>query len=109
MESENQGYPVSSSSEKLPQIDISFGAGKGYDPVNELMRAMILRVIDDLRSGAEFRIEALAYIMDDSEESEDEYIFSFRAICRHLNMDPIKTREMILNPVKKISTRRRAA
>jgi hypothetical protein len=108
MESENQEYSVSSS-EKLPQVDISFGAGKGYDPINELMRAMILRVIDDLRAGGEFQIEAMAYIMDDSEESEDEYIFSFRAICKHLNMDPKKTREMILNPIKRISTRRRAA
>lgn len=108
MESENQGYAVSNS-DKLPQIDVSFGAGKGYDPINELMRAMILRVIDDLRSGGEFREEALAYIMNDSEEDEDEYIFSYRAICRHMNLDPVKTREMILHPVKRISTRRRAA
>ncbi len=108
MESENQGYAVSSS-EKLPQIDNAFGAGKGYDPISELMRAMILRVIDDLRSGGEFREEAMAYIMDDSEETEDDYIFSFRAICKQLNMDPVKTRNMILNPIKRISTRRRAA
>lgn len=108
MESENQGYAVSSS-DKLPQIDISFGAGKGYDPISELMRAMILRVVDDLRSGGEFREEAMAYIMNDSEEDEDEYIFSYRAICKHMNLDPVKTRDMILNPVKRISTRRRAA
>jgi hypothetical protein len=108
MESDNQGYSVSNS-DKLPQIDFSFGASKGYDPINELMRAMILRVIDDLRSGGEFQAEALAYIMDDSEEIEDEYIFSYPAICKHMGLDPVKTREMILHPLKRISTRRRAA
>jgi hypothetical protein len=108
MQSDNQGNSVSNS-DKLPQIDAAFGASKGYDPISELMRAMILRVVDDLRSGGEFRVEALAYIMDDSEEDTDEYVFSFRAICRHMGLDPVKTREMILNPVKRISTRRRAA
>lgn len=69
------------------------------------MRAMIFRVIDDLRAGGELREEALAYLWDE----EEEYIFSFIAICRHLEMDPAKTRELIINPVRKISTRRRAA
>lgn len=97
-----------SNSDKLPQIDTGFGAGKGYDPICELMRAMILRVIDDLNSGGEFRQEALAYLYDEDEEEED-YIFSFKAICHHLGLDPQKTRAKILNPGHKISTRRRAA
>jgi hypothetical protein len=40
---------------------------------------------------------------------DDEYIFSFAAICRHLGLDPVKTREAIMNATHKISTRRRAA
>lgn len=94
-----------SNSDKLPQIDQSYGAGRGYNPINELMRAMILRVVDDLNSEGELRAEALEYLFSDDEE----YILSFQAICRHLGFDPAKTRDKILNPGHKISTRRRAA
>ena len=95
------------SSDGLPQIDLSLlGSSGGYDPVNELMRAIILRTIEDFNSGGEFHDEAIAYMND---ESDEEYIFSFAAICRHLGFDPQKTRDSILHPTHKISTRRRAA
>lgn len=94
-----------SNPDKLPQMDMSFGSGKGYDPINELMRAIILRVIDDYNSGGELHTEAVAYMHDE----EDEYIFSFAAICRHLGLDPAATRFAIMNAQHKISTRRRAA
>ena len=88
-------------------MDMSFNGGRGYDPVNELMRAIILRTIEDYNSGnEEFRNEAIAYLYD---EEEEEYIFSFIAICRHLGLDPKKTREAIIHATHKISTRRRAA
>lgn len=94
-----------SSGDKLPQIDMSFDVGKGYDPINELMRAIILRTIEDFNSGGELHIEAVEYLMDE----EDDYIFSFQAICRHLGFDPLKTRNSIMFATRKISTRRRAA
>lgn len=93
------------SSDKLPSIDMSYDPGKGYDPVNELMRAIILRVIDDFNSEGELHDEAIAYMSD----PEEDYIFSFRAICRHLGFDPDKTRHEIMNTTRRISTRRRAA
>ena len=40
---------------------------------------------------------------------DEEYIFSFRAICKHLGMDPDKTCHAIMNATHRISTRRRAA
>lgn len=89
----------------LPQMDGSWTGGKGYDPIKELMRAIILRTIDDFNSAGEQRIEAIAYM----ESEEEEYLFSFRAICKHLNIDPDKTRKYIMFPKKKISTRRRTA
>ena len=89
----------------LPQMDGSWTGGKGYDPIKELMRAIILRTIDDFNSAGEQRLEAVAYM--DSEE--EEYLFSFRAICKHLNIDPQKTRHYIMFPQKRISTRRRTA
>jgi len=84
---------------------MSYSPGKGYDSINELMRAIILRTIEDFNSGGELRDEAIAYMTDE----EEEYIFSFRAICSHLGFDPDKTRYSIVNATHRISTRRRAA
>jgi hypothetical protein len=86
-------------------MDSSYLGGRGYDPVTELMRAIILRAIEDIKSGGELRVEAEEYLFSE----EEDHIFSFIAICRHIGFDPVKTRHRILNPLHKISTRRRAA
>lgn len=96
---------VVSNSDRLPVMDLAHLEGKGYTAVSELMRAMILRTIEDLSSGPELRQEALNYLMDD----DDEYILSFNSICRSFGFDPDKTRYAILNAKTKIRTRRRAA
>ncbi len=93
------------SSDQLPEMDIAYLGGTGYTAVSELMRAMILRTIEDLQSGPELREEALNYLMSD----EDEYILSFTSICRYFGFDPEKTRYAILNAKSRIRTRRRAA
>lgn len=93
------------SSDKLPQMDTSHYFGRGWTGLSELMRAIILRTVDDYNSSGELKVEALEYM----EDTEEEYIFSFRAICHHLDLDPDKTREAIINPKHRISTRRRAA
>ena len=93
------------SKDGLPQIDTSYMGGNGYNAVNELMRAIILRTIEDFNSSGEFYQEAVEYMMDEDEE----YIFSFSSICRHLGFDPLKTRMAIMHADHKISTRRRAA
>ncbi|MEZ4754579.1 MAG: hypothetical protein R3A13_09790 [Bdellovibrionota bacterium] len=86
-------------------MDVAYLVGKGYDPINELMRAIILRTIED------FNLSLNSAMMIDylNDEDEDEYIFSFKGICQYLGFDPGKTREAILNSKHKISTRRRAA
>lgn len=93
------------SSEGLPEIDMSYFSGKSWTALSELMRAMILRTVDDLRSGGELREDALTYLYDE----EEEYVFSFISICRHFGMDPEKTRDAIVYPKRRIRTRRRAA
>lgn len=98
-------YIIVSSGERLPQMDMSHHGGRGYDSINELMRAMVLRTIEDFNSGGELKAEALAYMYD----QEEEYIFSFNAICRHMGFDPDKTRHYIVHAKHRISTRRRAA
>lgn len=110
---------------KLPQMDAAYDLGLGYNPISELMRAIILRTIEDLKAGGELRQEALQYIYgqfdssddnnDDDEEtlSNEEYIFSFESICHTLGLNPEKAREYIIraavNGERRISTRRRAA
>ncbi len=94
-----------SGSDKLPEMDSAFLGGGGYTAVSELMRAMILRTIEDLNSGAELRDEALTYINSDDED----YVLSFVSICRYFGFDPVKTRYAILNAKSRIRTRRRAA
>jgi hypothetical protein len=94
-----------SSSNKLPVMDSAYLEGKGYTAVSELMRAMILRAIEDVQSGGQLREEALEYLMDEDEE----YVLSFNSICRYFGFDPAKTRYAILNAKKRIRTRRRAA
>ncbi len=93
------------SSDKLPEMDLAYLGGNGYSAVSELMRAMILRTIEDLQSGSELREEALEYLMSD----DDEYILSFISICRYFGFDPEKTRYAIINAKSRIRTRRRAA
>lgn len=110
-----QGVNVSNTS-KLPQIDMSYFSGKGHTALSELMRAIILRAIEDFHSNGAFKEEALKYFYgitdsnDDSEDSDDneEYIFSFKAICDHFDLDPEKTRSAIINAEHRISTRRRS-
>lgn len=94
-----------SRSDSLPTMDMSFHGGNGYNAINELMRAIILRTVEDYHNGGEFYQEAVDYMFDEDEE----YVFSFRAICRHLGFDPEKTRFAIMNATHRISTRRRAA
>lgn len=96
---------IVSSSDRLPEMDLAYLGGKGYTAVSELMRAMILRTIEDLSAGPELRQEALDYLMDEDEE----YVLSFNSICRYFGFNPEKTRHAILNAKTKIRTRRRAA
>ena len=87
------------------QMDSAQSYGKCYDAMNELMRAIILRVIEDYNSGGELKDEALVYLND----TDEEYIFSFVSITKHLGLDPEKTKHMIMTTKRRISTRRRAA
>lgn len=94
-----------SESDRLPELDLSYVHSQGYSAVSELMRAMILRTIEDLQSESELRQEALDYLMN----NDEDYVLSFVSICRFLGFDPEKTRYAIINPKSRIRTRRRAA
>lgn len=78
---------------------------KSGEALSDLMRSMILRVIEDLRGGGFPKADAINYLKSE----EDDYIFSFRAICEHFGIDAKLLRDAILERSDLISTRRRAA
>lgn len=103
-----------SRAEKFPSIDMSYDQGKSYNPISELMRAIILRAIEDLKCEGELREDALNFFFDDGDEGDEDedHIFSFPSICHYLGLDPQATRDSIMEACasgRRISTRRRAA
>jgi len=94
-----------SSSTRIPalQIDVELSANWEGESVSELMRAMILRTIEDFNGGERFKVKALDYMF----KEDDDYVLSFQSICKHFGMDPVKTRRAIMSAGHTISTRRR--
>lgn len=93
-------------SDKLPCMEDGITSTATFNPIHELMRAMVLRAVEDYHSGnLEDKENAIAYMEDLSEE----YVLSFSFICKHLGMDPKKTKDAIIGATHRISTRRRAA
>ncbi len=73
--------------EKNIAIHQAFDEWVPYDPAlpeRNLLRAILLTAMSDLRRPGDARKEATEFFM-----SEDEsYIFSFQSICNHLDIDP---------------------
>lgn len=60
-----------------------------YDPAlpeRNLLRAIILNALSDLKKTGEPQREATKFFMSE----EEEYIFSFQSICNHLDIDPCR-------------------
>lgn len=94
----------------LPGMDEAYNLGKGYTPESEIMRAIMLRAIEDYKAGGDLRQDALDFMFASDEDPEEEdYVFSFHSICNYLGFHPVKTRQRIMKNAKGISTRRRAA
>ncbi len=76
--------------------------------LSELMRAIILRAIEDLRQGGEIAEDARRFFMDYN--LDDDHPFSFRSICNYLGLNAELTRDKIFETLEnnyRISTRRR--
>ncbi|WKZ56649.1 MAG: hypothetical protein QY326_07935 [Bdellovibrionota bacterium] len=75
--------------EKETSIYTAFDEYVPYDPASpekNLLRAVLLAAVSDLRKNGEARRQALNYFLS----KEEDYIFSFNAICDFLNVDPKK-------------------
>ena len=95
-------FESSSGNTAILQVDTDI-AHCGCESVSELMRAMILRTIEDFNSCERLKVKAIEYML----REDDDYVLSFQSICRHFDMDPVKTRRAIMNAKDRISTRRR--
>ncbi len=85
------------------EIDAERATGSVGEAVSELMRAMILRTIEDFKGSDRLRVKALDYML----REDDDYILSFQSICEHFGMDPVQTRCAIMTAADTIRTRRR--
>jgi hypothetical protein len=95
-------FESNSGNTAILQIDAERSHPK-CESLSELMRAMILRTIEDFNSCQRLKVKAIEYMNNE----DDDYVLSFRAICKYFGMDPVKTRRAIMYPESKIRTRRR--
>jgi hypothetical protein len=68
-------------------IYVAFEDHQGIDPAEperNLLRAIMLTALSDLRKEGESRKKAIEYFLN----PEDEYLFSFQSVCTLLDIDP---------------------
>jgi hypothetical protein len=53
-------------------------------PERNLLRAVLLNAIADLRRPGDYNRKATEYFLS----TEDDYVFSFHSVCGYLNIDP---------------------
>jgi hypothetical protein len=61
-----------------------YDSGEVPVPERGLLRAILLNAIADMNREDEFARKARAYFLS----KEDDYIFSFQAVCSYLNINP---------------------
>lgn len=55
-----------------------------FVPERNLLRAVLLNAIADLRRPGDFQRKATDYFLS----REDDYVFSFNSVCSYLSIDP---------------------
>lgn len=68
-------------------VFIAFDDCVPYDsarPEKELLRAILLNALSDLKKPGELSRRAREYFLS----PEDDYLFSFQSVCNFLNIDP---------------------
>ncbi len=78
-----------SGSNKETQILIAYEDFEPEDfsrPEKNLLLAVLLTAMTDLKVAGDSRHRAIEYFL----HPEDDYIFSFRGVCNHLQVDPVR-------------------
>jgi hypothetical protein len=57
-----------------------------FVPERNLLRAVLINAIADLRRPGDYHRKALDYFLS----KEDDYVFSFQSVCSYLNIDPFQ-------------------
>lgn len=68
-------------------VFIAFDDHVSFDPARpekELLRAILLNALSDLRKPGELSRRAREYFLS----AEEDYLFSFQSVCNFLNIDP---------------------
>ncbi|MCX7952188.1 MAG: hypothetical protein N2654_00940 [Deltaproteobacteria bacterium] len=76
----------------------------------ELMRAVILKAIDDLRNGGEYAEDAKMFFLEYHLDDPYSHPFSFTSICTYLGLNAEMLRARIFQCLEnnhRVSTRRR--
>lgn len=70
-------------------VYVAYDDAEPFDPARpekRLLRAILISALSDLKKPGDPARQALQYFLNQSEE----YIFSFRSVCNHLEIDPGK-------------------
>ncbi|MCB0352726.1 MAG: hypothetical protein KDD64_04350 [Bdellovibrionales bacterium] len=73
--------------QKNTAIFVAYDDYRPFDPTKpekSLLRAILASALADYRKGGELQKQAEEYLLSE----EDDYIFSFRAVCNFLDVDP---------------------
>ena len=54
------------------------------EPERNLLRAILMSALNDIQKGGSLEEDAKSFFLSE----EDDYVFSFKAICDFLNLDP---------------------
>ena len=63
----------------------------GSLPEKNLLRAILINAMHDLRKNGRQAQRAIDYFLS----PEDDYLFSFRSVCSHLNLDEHKVLQVV--------------
>lgn len=74
-------------------------------PERNLMRALLKTALDDIRKSGDVYRDARAWLLS----SEEEYLYSYVSVCRHLNMCPVTILRVCGLDPREATDRRRIA
>lgn len=92
----------------FPEVDLGDGQTDTGNPLGTLMRAILIKAIEDFQKGGQLRRDAMRYMFESLSEKED-HVFSFASICETLQLDPQSVRTRIVSLTKPVRFRRRVA
>ncbi len=108
MSHDNEFFSPFSLSRFSPQGNTGENGDDPSNPLSTLMRAVLIKAIEDFQKGGQLRRDVLRYLHENHSEFDD-HVFSFNSICEALQLDPQSVRSSIFGLTKPVRFRRRVA